>query len=222
MYFGALPFAPITSAIYQKFHDDTLLPSVSGGFQQSWSSIQLVNEYPASSVSFSLGSDRLVPGPGCKIIGDTPSDIGAFPVTRGNCGTIQSIAFSSDGSHVISHSCDEPVLEWDVISGIQLSTHVAPDYASGASDHLSPRPIEIDRSGWVIHTPTRRVISKLPALITPLCSTSNEKSVAIGIEDRRVIILNFPPVVLTSPETRFIDGKKKPLQMDQFSCEVLP
>jgi hypothetical protein len=61
VYFGALPFAPITSAIYQRFHDHALFPSISGGFQQSWPLLMPVPEERHSvvtPVAFALCSSR--------------------------------------------------------------------------------------------------------------------------------------------------------------------
>lgn len=205
VYFGALPFAPITSTVYQKFHDNTLFPSISGGFQQKWPLVKLADNYPASSMAFSLNN--------CDTVWHTLSDIEAFSAQRGHHDRVQSVAFSSDGSYIISHSYDKSVLEWDVISGLKLSGHVA-EHEPDTSHHVSPCTIEIGRTGWVIHVPTNRFISKLPAMVTSLCSASNEKSIAVGTQDGRVIIMNFPQDVLTSSMTRIINGKVRLSQVD--------
>lgn len=358
MYFGALPFAPIRSALYQKFHDDTLFPSVSGGFiltehkcshvvfhdnnhvsgsddnvaQAVMSSIDTVSAVMSvafspdgklaasgshngaislwnaetgktiaspfkghtdwvASVTFAPDGSRLVSGshdatiriwdvnsgqtmtgpleshtnwvtsvvfsPDGKLVASGYHDctvcvwlaetgqLVAGPF-EGHADWVTSVAFSPDGRRVASKFNDQSICVWDVETGqvlgrpfkdgtswvtpvafnsdcigitsgitsrlydtstltpgIQLSAYVTPEYACYIPSHT----IRLGPGGWLTHMLTNRTLSKLPAMITSLCSASNETSIIIGTQDGQVIIINFPPVVFMSPDTRSVEGK---------------
>jgi WD40 repeat protein len=118
-----------------------------------------------------------------------------------------SVMFSPDGTRVIARSSDGTDIGWDAASGIQLFA-VTTDHTTTSTPRLfSPRTIEVNSDGWLVHVPTNRTIFKLPAIITPLCSASHETSLAIGTQGGQVIIMTFPSAVFTRSETRPAPGQ---------------
>jgi len=365
VYFGALPFAPIRSALYQKFHDDTLFPSVSGGFvltEHKYLHVPLLaspdGNHPMSgldsngiqtmldtdtvsavmsvafspdgklaasgshngtvtlwnvvtgqimaspfkghtgrvaSVTFAPDSSQIVSGshdatiriwnvktgqtitgpleshtnwvtsvafsPGGKLVASGSHDctvcvwnantgqLAAGPF-EGHTDWVTSVAFSPDGKQVASWSNDQSICIWDIETGqvmgspfkggkdlmnpvafnldytgmasalyniptlgrdtapgVQLPLYVTSEYGPSTPCHISSHTIRISSGGWLVHVLSNRTISKLPTMVTSLCSASNETSVIIGTQGGQVIIINFPPVVLMSSDTQPVEGK---------------
>jgi len=92
--------------------------------------------------------------------------------------------------------------------GVRLSsTYVTPSCGHTPPFYISSHMIEVSHDGWLVHMQTNQAISKLPTMITPLCSASNETSVIIGTQDGQVIIINFPLLIFTSSYTQPVESK---------------
>lgn len=79
---------------------------------------------------------------------------------------------------------------------------------------LPPSTIEVVKDRWIVHQPSNRVISKIPAMIPYFCSASNKDLLVIGTRTGRIITMRFPPVLFALEETRPTDGQGRniPLQ----------
>jgi hypothetical protein len=85
---------------------------------------------------------------------------------------------------------------------------------SGAHDKQSHPLHGIDTialypHGWLVDFGTNQTISKLPARIDPYCSAAFEKSVAIGTKGGHVVLLHFPPALLSSRDTRPVEAQSE-------------
>jgi WD40 repeat protein len=154
VYFGALPFAPINSAIYKQFCDAQLFPTISGGYQQSWSPLLLVltgHSHCVYSVAYSPDGKHIVSGSHDKTVRvwNGSSGFEIFPALRGHEDAVLSVAFSPDGKRIISGSRDKTVRVWDAKSGVEIllclqghegavcSVAISPDgtrFISGSAD----------------------------------------------------------------------------------------
>jgi WD40 repeat protein len=125
IYFAALPFTPTSSTIYQTFHDAQMWPTISGGFEQSWSGLRIVLSRHTDAVlsaAFSPNGDRIVSGSADKTvrIWDTISGTEVIGPLRGHTSFVHSVAFSPDGKRVVSGSSDKTVRVWDTVSGSEV------------------------------------------------------------------------------------------------------
>lgn len=125
VYFGALSFSPLTSAIYSKFHHNTLLPSVIGGFEQSWSPLLLTfagHGGPVTSAVFPPDGTRIISGSHDKTVRvvDVQSGVEVVPAMRGHKGFVLSISCSPDGTRIASGSDDMTICVWDASSGTEI------------------------------------------------------------------------------------------------------
>jgi WD40 repeat protein len=163
-----------------------------------------------SLVAFSPDGTRVVSGSSDNTIRiwDAMSGADAVTAVHDHQELFFSVMFSADGTRVIARSSDGADLCWDATSGVQLSNIVS-DRTSSTSRPNSPRTIEVNSDGWLVHVPTKRTIFKLPAIITPLCSASHEKLVAIGTPGGQVIIIKFPLRAFMRSETRPNQGKAR-------------
>jgi WD40 repeat protein len=98
---------------------------------------------------------------------------------------VHSVPFSPDNTQVVSRPVDISAHGWDAASS-------ALEGRSSMSHYISCCTIEVNRDGWIIHVTTNRVISKLPSVISPLCSASIGSSVVVGTRNGQVIIITFP------------------------------
>jgi WD40 repeat protein len=122
VYASALPFTPITSTIYQLFHDPFTYLTVAGGFQQSWSALlHVISANSVVSVAFSPDGTRIVSGSDDETVRvwDTVSGAEALPPLRGHENGVTSVAFSPDGTRIVSGSDDKTVRVWDTVSGAE-------------------------------------------------------------------------------------------------------
>jgi WD40 repeat protein len=110
--------------------------------------------------------------------------------------SVSSVAFSSDGTRIVSGSFDDTVYVWDTATG-------CPYVQNGVHDEQSDSHyISLTSGAWIVDLYTKRTISKLPAMIAPWDWATSEKSIVIGTKGGQVIILHFPQAMFTSPETR--------------------
>jgi len=124
VYFSALPFAPVTSIIYQKFHDGSVFPTIAGGYQQTWSPQQLVmaeHEGFVRSVGFSPGGNRVVSGANDHTVRvwDARTGVQILPALSGHQSLVNAVAFSPDGIRIVSGSADGIIRIWDARSGAE-------------------------------------------------------------------------------------------------------
>jgi WD40 repeat protein len=100
VYFTALSFTPTTSIIYQKYHDSHVFPSISGGYQHSWSPLLLVlaeHEDSVNSVAFSPDGTRIPSGSyDCTIrVWHSDSGAEALPALRGHEDAVVAVTILS-------------------------------------------------------------------------------------------------------------------------------
>jgi WD40 repeat protein len=159
-----------------------------------------------SSLAFSPDGTHIVSGlyDNTVCVWDTVSGAKAFPPLRGHKSSVYSVAFSSDGTRIVSKS-GKQVLIWDTATG-------CPYLQSGGTYDEQFDPLHDlvaislkPRSGWI--TSTNRAISKLSAMIEPMCRATSGKSLVIGTKGGQVIILNFPQAMLSSPDTHIAKVK---------------
>jgi WD40 repeat protein len=154
-----------------------------------------------SSVSFSPDSTRIVSGSHDNSIRvwDAVSGAVVLPPLQGHQDSIISVVFSPDGAHIISRSKLQNLI-WDGATGhpyVWDGTHDEHSHALHGINTLALNP-----DGWIVDFAANQTVSKLPAMISPWCSATFDKTVAIGTQGGHVVILHFPPTMFNSPETR--------------------
>jgi WD40 repeat protein len=147
IYLTALPFTPVTSRIYQIFHNINTMPRVAGGFEQSWSPRRLVLNHidHVACLAFSCDGDRIVTG---------SSDIWMWNAISGaevihhfsaisNHNIIFSISFSKDGSRIASGCMDQHVHVWNTVSGQRVFPQMEGHKKNVLSVRFSPDGMKI-------------------------------------------------------------------------------
>jgi len=137
---------------------------------------------------------------------DAMSGAEALPPLHGHEDSIVSVAFSPDSTHIVSRSVRRNLI-WHTSTG-------DPCVRSGACDKESHPlhgidTIALDPHGWLVDFGTNQTISKLPAMIDPYCSAVFNKSVAIGTRGGHVVLLHFPPALLSSRDTRPVKAQSE-------------
>jgi WD40 repeat protein len=121
------------------------------------------------------------------------------PPLQGHDGSVHSVTFSSDGTHIISTSPDT-VFVWDTTTGFPCVESEVHHRKSHVPCDSIPSVIAIREDGWLVDISANRTISKLPDMIVPQCSATFGKSLAIGTEDGQVLVLHFPVALYDGPE----------------------
>ncbi|KAH7918354.1 WD40 repeat-like protein [Leucogyrophana mollusca] len=105
---------------------------------------------------------------------------------------VQWVVFSPDGTHILSHDVGDIWLMWDAETGL-LST----------SYHISNFPSfsTVVKGQWIVDQPKNKTLGKIPPHIRCLASASWGTSLAIGCDNGKVIIMDFPPLLCASSET---------------------
>ncbi|KAF8716599.1 hypothetical protein AX14_012292 [Amanita brunnescens Koide BX004] len=137
IYTTALPFTPTNPSIFKTFYRSGL-PKVVCGVDKIWSPglIQLEgHDHRVNSVALSLDGSKIVSGSSDKTIRVWDASTGievlpptirvwdastgneVFPPLRGHDDSVLSIAFSPDGSKIISGSDDNTIRIWDASTG---------------------------------------------------------------------------------------------------------
>jgi WD40 repeat protein len=214
-------FSPDDSRIVSSSRDTTI---------RVWDALTRKEVFPAIcghdsfvfSVAFSPDGTPVVSGSTNNIIRIWDALSGAEIVTavHDHQDLFFSVMLSPDGTRVIAHSSDGTDIGWDAASGIQLFAVSSNPTTISTPRLFSPRTIEVNSDGWLVHVPTNRTVSKLPTILTPLCSASHGTSLAIGTQGGQVIIMTFPLAVFTRSETRPAPGRgrqRRELQYDSLA-----
>jgi WD40 repeat protein len=189
--------------------DGTKIASVSEGdtihVWEVMSGVQLLKlraESVRSSSVFSPDGKRIVAGSwkGAVLVWDLTTGTQEFPTLRHD-SAVNSVFFSPDASRIISLACLD-CKSWDATSGdrIHLTEH---------SDHRFSGSMYITYDGWIVDSATDRTLGRLPAVVNHTCHAVHERSMAMGTNNGRVFILNFPPALLTGPDTHPVEGKTR-------------
>jgi WD40 repeat protein len=149
------------------------------------------------SVNFSPDGRRVVSGSSDKTVRvwDATSGAQVFPEFRGHTNIVQKVIFSPNGSCIISRSFSE-FLSWDAASGHRLQS-------IGLFDGSYADSIHFCAEGWVEDAVTNKRLSKLPTIISKSCNETHGRSLAIGTQNGRVFVMDFPPALFTSPDARY-------------------
>ena len=156
-----------------------------------------------SSVAFSPNGNFLVSGSSDIRIWDAMSGAQHLTLEEQPQDFYTLVAFSPDGTLIVSSGFHNKVQVWVAESGNQLFSMSRLDYALHVSAQMSPHTIHVVDNGWVVHSPTGRIISKLPDFIreNDTSISAHDRSLAIG-SGGQLIIIHFPLDVFTSSETR--------------------
>jgi WD40 repeat protein len=107
-----------------------------------------------------------------------------------------SLAFSHDGQHIRIRARDI-MLVFDTNNGLLNST---PCHLRAVCSINEPTIITTD--GLVVDVETRRILGKLPSIVSIYRYTASTRSIAFTCVGRpSIFIMHFPPSVLTSPMT---------------------
>jgi WD40 repeat protein len=167
------------------------------------------HESSVLSVNFSPDGSRLVSGSLDMTVRVWNATTGAqiFNELRGHPQGVHCVAFSLDGSRILSKSrlrC----ISWDAETGCQLRSIKESGYPVF-------RSIRITRDKWVIHSLTGRAIYKLPPLASTSSYVSHHSSLAVRTDHGQVFVMHLPPTLLTSSETRLVEGKGRLLGISE-------
>jgi WD40 repeat protein len=107
-----------------------------------------------------------------------------------------SMAFSPDGQHIRIWS--NTMLLWDTNNASLIPTPCYLHEVCSIND-----PIIITTDGLVVDVATRRILGKLPSIVSIFGYTASTRSIAFTSAERpsSIFIMHFPPSVLTSPMT---------------------
>ncbi|KIM90352.1 hypothetical protein PILCRDRAFT_59878 [Piloderma croceum F 1598] len=141
VYMSALPFTPTNTMLYRTFHDPEWYPSVRGGFQYTWSSLQMVltgHEGSVCSVAISCDGKRIISGSWDKTIRVWDAITGGEVRVIQQKKSVWCIALSRDGRHIAAgYYHDGTVQVWDVLLGTCVSAMRGHD-ATVRSVNFSP------------------------------------------------------------------------------------
>jgi WD40 repeat protein len=125
VYMSALPFTPTKTILYQTFHRPDLYPSIAGGFQHTWSPLQMVlmgHEDSISSVAISCNGKRIVSGSDDSTIRVWDTATGAEVREIQQTSPVQSVELSPDGRQIAAGYFQDCTIQiWDALSGTRIS-----------------------------------------------------------------------------------------------------
>lgn len=124
-----------------------------------------------------------------------------FPTLNEHNGWVNQVFFPSDSSRIISQTVFE-CLSWDATTGHRIHT-------TEQSDHRFSSPMYITYDGWIVDSVTDRTLSKLPAMVDDPNYATHGRSLAMTTSDGHLYIMHFPEALLTSPDTRPVEGKTR-------------
>jgi WD40 repeat protein len=125
VYFSALPFAPINSTIYKKFHNVDTFPTIAGGYQQTWSPQLLVmgeHDGFVRSVAFSPDGNSVASGSTDHTVRvwDATTGVQILPALHGDNTLVYAVAFAPNGTRIISGSGSGAIRIWNSSTGSQI------------------------------------------------------------------------------------------------------
>jgi WD40 repeat protein len=133
---------------------------------------------------------------------------------------ISSVAFSLDGSYVLSQSAQWRY-EWSCDTGQLVSQATCPVHNCVAIQD----PIILTPTGWIAEVRSKRILEKLPSNIVVENLAATETSIAFNTSDSDLRIMHFPPCTLTSSGTwdpGMVEGDEKfdfNDEIDDYLCE---
>lgn len=153
-----------------------------------------------SSLAFSLNGCRIISGSldTTLRVWDVTTGAQVFTPLHGHKIGMTSVFFPPDASRIISLSEYES-LSWDAATGHRI-------YSTEQSDHRLSGSIYVTYEGWIVDSETGRTLGKLPNMVADPISVVHGRLLAVGTPSGRVFIMQFPPALLTSPDTRTVEG----------------
>ena len=197
IYHSALPFSPPSSWLH-KYYASELLQEVRvvRGLQSDWGACSRTTPFDnAVPVSLAYWKDTIAVGLGtCEIVTLNAITGSQTAVLSGHTGTVESLAFSSDGILLVSGSDDTTAKLWDVQTGGVVKTFyghtdyihcvsISPDhttFASGSEDNtIRLWCIQTGECFCVIngHSDSIKYVSFSPTNSQLLISASNDNTV---------------------------------------------
>jgi WD40 repeat protein len=125
---------------------------------------------------------------------------------RGHSDSVTSVAFSTDGTRMVSGSDDNTLRLWDVVSGVPLDTHpqdlfsFARSLSSSWTSFSGPETISSESTcvfshltadGWIYSATLNRRICWVPGQFRPCARDVTKDRVAFGTDDGRLVIIRF-------------------------------
>ena len=160
------------------------------------------HETHISSLVFSPNGSQIISGSLDKTlrVWDVHTGAQVFPALRGHTSHVTSVMCSAS-SHIISQSeCES--LSWDAATGYRI-------YVTEQSDHRLLGSMYITHDGWIVDSATGRTLGNLSTMMLASVCAIHERSLAVGTRSGRVLVLNFPPALLTISDTRTVEDKMR-------------
>jgi len=133
---------------------------------------------------------RMVLSSDPETILDPSTGIEMLPPLRGHDGSIRSVAFSPDGSKIISESNDNTIRVWDASIGTELPC------AQMAVDHISRSaldgPIVSLKEGWFMNINTGTYLGRLPVGARFYCWEVHGYTCVGWTMEHKLVIIHFP------------------------------
>jgi hypothetical protein len=127
-----------------------------------------------------------------NVISGTRIFIQQVVTTRDFC---RSLAFSPDGQHI--HIQTSRIML--ALDSNNACLNQTPCYLHEVCDIYEP--IIITTDGLVVDVMTRRILCKLPSIVSMTRYTASTRSIAFTVGRPSIFVMHFPPCVLTSPMT---------------------
>jgi len=176
IYHEAVPFSPSSSWLHEYYSPELLQGvKVVKGCQARWGACSRTVSLGSEPFDLAGWNDLIAAGLGSGEIVtiDTVTGI-CISILLGHTGSVASLAFSSDGTYLISGSCDKTVILWDIQTGgavrtfyghsnCVISVSISPNQtaiASGSADktirlwnaQMGECLCVIDRHNYNVHT----------------------------------------------------------------------
>ena len=154
---------------------------------------------PVDKIALSPGSDRLATARGKTVRISTMSTTPVGPLTEAHTDDVVSLAFTPDGTRLVSGSHDKTVRVWDAVTGMPIGAPLTGHEAEVTAVAVSPDGTLI-ASGSLDHTvrlwdvgtrrPVGAPIPATDALLMGLAFSPDGRSLAVGGSDHTLRILD--------------------------------